>query len=175
MWCDETFILGICTCARAHQHTHTHTCVRERALVWEVRCLMGSVARCPSPQCCIARICSLVPPSPPEPLFPSLQSLFLSFLPPATSELWKPWSFHLPVSFLWTVLLPFSHFPDGPFLLGPLESGPQYCIGSRSAHRGRTGVLALKEGVVVLGDQSCSGGSGIGLQNIKECMIVTEF
>lgn len=32
----------------------------------------------------------------------------------------------------------------------------------------------LKEGVVVLADQSCSGGSGIGLQNIKECMIVTE-
>ena len=99
----------------------------------------------------------------------------VSFLSsPATSGLWKPSSFHLPVSFLWTVLLPFLHFPDGPFLLGPLESGPQCCIGSRSAHRDRTGVLALKEGVVVLGDQSCSGGSGIGLQNIKECMIVTE-
>ena len=32
----------------------------------------------------------------------------------------------------------------------------------------------LKEGVVVLADQSRSGGSGIGLQNIKECMIATE-
>lgn len=116
-------------------HIHKHARARGLALVWEVRCLMGSVARCPSPQCCIDRICSLVPSSRPKPPL-SLPLEPISFLSSsAASGLWKPWSFHLPVR---TVLLPFLTYPRCSSSPG-LGSGPQCCMGSRSASEAEQG------------------------------------
>lgn len=83
MWFYETFISGICTPRHTHTYTnthiHKHARARGLALVWEVRCSMGSVGQVPLPTVLYRPNLLSSAIVPPKPLSPSLEPIsFLS-------------------------------------------------------------------------------------------------